>query len=170
MPERLPRVLLAGRTNAERKRKRAGIRLRDYSVAPKTKARYETAVARILPFLEAQSTLEDIDGVLCDWVELQWVQGQPLNLIADCLSGLHFFWPQLRGLLRLAWRVFRSWRRIETPARAPPITVLLVRALVARAVQRQQLHFAALVSLGFHCLLRTGELLNLRFGDFEFSP
>lgn len=169
MPRGTPRVLLAGRSNAERKRRRAGVRLRDYTVTPSTRRRYEAAVARILPFLEQQSSLQDIDGVICDWVELQWTQGQPINLIADCLSGLHFYWPQLKGLIRHAWKMFRSWRRIETPARAPPLTSLLVRAMVARSVQRHHLEFGALISLGFHCMLRTGELLALRFGDFEFS-
>ena len=44
----------------------------------------------------------------------------------------------------------RSWRRIESPVRAPPITVLLVRAyFFARAVQLNQIPFARMVALGF---------------------
>ena len=116
----LPRVVLAGRTNEDRRRKRAGIRLRDFTISQKTKLRYESAVGRVLPFLEAQANLDDLDSILVEWIELQWIKGEPLSYIADCLSGLHFFWPELRGLLRQAWRMFKSWRRIETPSRAPP--------------------------------------------------
>ena len=101
--------------------------------------------------------------------EVQWVRGEPLTYIADCLSGLHFFWPDLRGLLRQAWRLFKSWRRIETPSRAPPMTVALAQAFVARAVAQHNLAFAALIAIGFHGLLRTGELLSLRFKDIEVS-
>lgn len=165
----LPRVMLAGRNNADRRRKRAGIRLRDFTISQKTKERYESAVARVLPFLEAQPNLDDLDSILVEWIEVQWARGEPLTYIADCLSGLHFLWPDLRGLLRQAWRLFKSWRRIETPSRAPPMTVALAQAFVARAVAQHNLAFAALIAIGFHGLLRTGELLSLRFKDIEVS-
>ena len=49
------RVVLAGKTAQARRQQRAGIRLKDYTVTPKTKARYESAVSRILPFLDRPS-------------------------------------------------------------------------------------------------------------------
>ena len=169
MPRTVPRVVLAARTPQARRLQRAGIRLRDYTITAKTKLRYEVAVAKILTFLEAQPDLKNLDGLLCDWIELQWSRGEAVNAIADTLSGLHFFWPDLRGLLRQAWRMFKSWRRIEAPRRAPPLTVHIVRAVTAHAVLQEDLQFAALFSLGFHCLLRTGELLALRYKDIEFT-
>ena len=168
MPRTLPRVVLAARTPWARRQQRAGIRLRDYTVTERTKQRYEVAVGKILPFLESQPNLQNLDGLLCDWIELQWTRGEAVNAIADTLSGLHFFWPELRGLLRQAWKMFKSWRRIEAPRRAPPLTVFIVRAVTAYAVQKEDLPFA-LFSLGFHCLLRTGELLALRYADIEFT-
>ena len=65
--------------------------------------------------------------------------------------------------------MFRSWRRIESPIRAPPLTAHLARAFIARAVATNNLCLATLVSLGFHAMLRTGEILSLRFGDLEFT-
>eukprot|EP00435_Cladocopium_sp_Y103_P028366 s1320_g7.t1 len=118
---------------------------------------------------DAQSSLRDLDSVVAEWVEYQWARGAPLALISDCLCGLHFFWPEWRGLLRESWRLFKSWRRIEVPTRAPPLTVVLARAFVARAVHLNRLRLAALIAVGFHALLRTGELLELRFCDLEFS-
>ena len=40
---------------------------------------------------------------------------------------------------------------------------------MALAVERQELAFGALVALGFHCPLRTGELLAIQFKDLELS-
>lgn len=169
MARKQPRILLAARTQRERRQRRAGIRLRDFSVTKKTKERYENAVGRLLPFLEAQDDLTHLDFILCDYIELQWAKGESLYFIADGLSGLHFFWPELRGLLRNAWRMFKCWRKIEAPARAAPLTVLLARAIVSRAVQLQDIPFACMVALGFHALLRTGELLSIQWKDFEIS-
>ena len=60
-------------------------------------------------------------------------EGSPLasiGWIADALSGLHFFWPALRGTLRNAWKMFKSWFRIEAPQRAPPMTLVIAQAVV----------------------------------------
>ena len=169
MAARPRRVLLAGRTPAERRHNRAGLRLRDFSITAKTRARCEQAVGRLLPFLECQDNLTRLDDIICEWIEAQWARGESVNCIADALSGLHFFWPEIRGTLREAWRLFKQWRRVEAPSRAPPITQLLVRCIICRAVQRQELAFACLIALGFHALLRTGELMALRYCDIEFD-
>ena len=169
MPRTLPRVVLAARTPAARRQQRAGIRLRDFSITPKTRDRYTRAVAQLLPFLEAQPDLSDLDGLVSDWIECQWARGSSVADIADALSGLHFFWPEIKGKLRGAWRLFKNWRRIESPQRAPPMTILLIRALVGRAILVDDLRLAALFCLGFHCLLRTGELVLIQYQDLEFS-
>ena len=169
MPRPAQRVLLAGRTARERRERRAGYRLRDFCITPKTRARYEQAVGRLLPFLERQSNLSHLDDIICEWIEMQWARGMSVNSIADTLSGLHWFWPEIRGALREAWRLFKQWRRVEAPSRAPPLTVLLVKAIISRAVQKGDLSFAVLVALAYHALLRTGEALALRFCDLEFG-
>lgn len=164
-----PRVLLAGRSQADRRRLRAGIRLRDYTITAKTRARYTAAVSKLLPFLESQPDLKDLDHVISEWVEREWVKGSPLCHIADALTGLHHFWPEIKGHIKEAWRLFKSWRRIETPARAPPLTTLLARAIIGKAVLDNELAFATLVAVGFHALLRTGELLSLEYRDIEIN-
>ena len=169
MPRNTPHVVLAGRTRAERKRARAGISLKLSAVTPKTRERYEVAVGLILPFLEKQDKDQTMDSIISEWVEAQWVKGEPVNTIADCLSGLHFFMPELRGTLRNAWRLFRAWRKIETPSRAPPITVDIITALIGRSTEKGDLNFATLIAVGFHALLRTGELLCLQYQDLEFT-
>lgn len=66
MPRPAQRVLLAGRTARERRERRAGYRLRDFCITPKTRARYEQAVGRLLPFLERQSNLSHLDDIICE--------------------------------------------------------------------------------------------------------
>ena len=168
MPRHTPRVVLASHSRQERQRRRQGIRLKDFTITEKTRLRYEKAVAGVLPVLENLNDLLSLDEVLCDWIEVQWVKGTSLNDIADTLSGLHFFWPEIKGRIREAWRYFKSWRRIESPVRATPLTCELARAFVAHAVEHERVAYALLLALGFHCLLRAGELLNLRFGDIDF--
>ena len=138
MPRNRPRVVLAGKTQRERRKQRAGIRLKDFTISARTRARYEAAVSRILPFLEAQESLADLDGVVCEWIELQWCRGESLGHIADALSGIHFFRPDLKGCLRQGWRMFKSWRQIEAPQRAPPLTWGIVTAIIARAVEKAE--------------------------------
>lgn len=118
-----------------------------------------------MPFLEKQ----DLDHVVCDWIEVQWARGESVGWIADALSGLHFFWPEIKGCLRESWRMFRSWRRVEAPQRAPPMTTCIAKAIIGRAVDLKNLPFACLIGLGFHCMLRTGELLAIQFKDLEIS-
>ena len=162
-------MLLAAKTRKGRQKQRAGIRLRDFTITAKTKARYEAAVYQILPYLEEQPSLDGLDEIVMEWIELQWVKGEAVNGIADCLSGLHWFCPEFKGKLRQSWKLFKSWRRIESPQKAAPLTVPIVCAVVARALELNEIAFAALFGLAFHCMLRTGELLALQFKDLELG-
>lgn len=64
-----------------------------------------------------------------------------------------------------AWRLFSTWRRLEIPARAPPLTQRIVRGLAAYEMILGNFEMSALLLLSFHCLLRTGELLALNPSD-----
>ena len=45
----------------------------------------------------------------------------------------------------------------------------LASAMLARCIEIGWLRLGALLGLGFHCLLRTGELLHLRICDLHLS-
>ena len=64
-----------------------------------------------------------------------------------------------------SWKLFQVWRRLEVPSRAPPLSQRLVRSLAAYEIAHHNLEMASLLLLGFTCLLRTGELLELTAGD-----
>lgn len=64
-------------------------------------------------------------------------------------------------MLPLSWKLFKVWRKVEAPARAPPVTEEIIQSMVMYASAHSNLMLAALLCLGFYVLLRTGELLQI---------
>jgi len=149
-------------TRRARQRARAGIILHDVAITKNTRARYHFAVSRILPRLLASQNTEEMDETFTVWIQEQFEKGTPLNLVADALSGIHHFIPMTRKKLPVAWKTFSIWRRFEVPSRAPPITADLILAMSSKHLQEGNFIFGGLILLGFHCFLRTGEMLAVR--------
>ena len=55
------------------------------------------------------------------------------------------------------------------PSHIPPLQKALVMAMIGLCLDWNWLREAALLGLGFHCLLRTGELLNLQYRHVQIS-
>ena len=157
-----PRAFAGVRGRAERQKARKGIILRDVGISVRTQERYYEAVSKILPRLETCDNVATMDEVISDWIEESFQKGMSLNTIGNALSGLHYFIPATKKKLPACWKLFGTWRRFEIPSRAPPITADLVWAMVSKALQDGDFSLAALLGLGFHCFLRTGELLAVR--------
>lgn len=161
-----PGTLLAGRfSRAERKRQRKNVDLEDASLTEQTRTRYYNALRKMMPSLTHIYSFEVLDEKVCKWIRTMWRKGEPLLTIGDALSALHFFQPGTKRQIPHAWKLFATWRKIEVPARAPPLTQQLVRGMSALALHRKQLSMATCLLLGFHALLRTGELLKVRGTD-----
>ena len=161
-----PRVFAGVQGRRARMRARRGISLRDAGITSNTQERYYHSVSKLLPLVMACTTLPQLDDQVSDWVVAEFEKGRPLGFVADGLSGLHYFLPYTRKHLPGAWKLFATWRKLEVPSRAPPITVDLILALASRALQRKNLEFAVLMLVGFHALLRTGEMLSISPSDF----
>ena len=142
-----------------RQKQRKGIKLRDAGVTVQTQERYYVAVREVLKFFDKSISFPQVDELIADWIEKKFESGYPLNGVADCLSGIHYFMPLSRRQLPCSWKLFSIWRKIEVPSRAPPLTEDLLFAFATRALMKNDLEFASLLLLGFHCFLRTGELL-----------
>ena len=161
-----PRFFAGVQGRRARMRARRGISLRGAGITSNTQERYYQSVAKLLPLVDACTTLPQLDDKVSDWVVSEFESGRPLGFVADGLSGLHYFLPYTRKHLPGAWKLFATWRKLEVPSRAPPITVDLVLALAGRALKRKNLEFAVLMLVGFHALLRTGEMLSISPSDF----
>ena len=95
-----------------------------------------------------------------DWIELQWCKGETVNNIADCLSGLHWF----GNCLNLGGELTRPRKK------AALLTVPIVCAVIARALELDELAIAALIALSCHYMLpRKGEALALQFKALELG-
>ena len=163
------RAVLGGRTRADRKLAREGISLRDSGITERTRLRYINALLPLLAIIETIVSIHDLDQVCEEWIELQWHAGSTLGSIGDALCGLQFYWPETKGYLRSSWKLYKNWRRIEIPSRAPPISALVVQAFISYLLDDNEVTARFLIGLGFHAYLRTGELLSLQFRDLQLG-
>ena len=77
------------------------------------------------------------------------------------MAGLQDKDPKLRGHLPGSWRLLTTRSINELPNRAPPLPEAVLQALVGHAVLNNDLAFAVSLMIGFYCMLRTGEVLDL---------
>ena len=63
-----------------------------------------------------------------------WESGDSLSLVTDALSGLQDLRPNLRG--SLAWRLVKTWQRIEIPQRAPQLDCAVLSLGFTKTSQR----------------------------------
>ena len=160
--------ILAGRfSRAERAKRRSKIDLDDASLSDKTRVRYYAALRKLLPWVEKCQDLPSMDDSLCKWIRKMWKVGEPLLTIGDGLSALHYFEPMTKRNIPHAWKLFAIWRRVEIPSRAPPLTWVIVKSLIAYELAHDNLEMAVILGLAFHCLLRTGEFLALTLADIQ---
>lgn len=152
-------------SRAERVHLRRNINLEDASLSDKTRVRYYSALRKLLPTIEQCPDQGRLDEDVSNWVMDMWRQGEPLLTIGDALCAFHFFQPTTRRMLPHSWKLFKVWRKLEVPCRAPPLTWALVASLTAYCVDRLHLEMAAILCLSFHCLLRTGEAMAVSFDD-----
>lgn len=156
-----------GRTKEDRVRIRQTLGpLRDLTVQPKTKQRYENARNRFYTFLRDShlslpSRREALDGLLCDYLELLWSTGEGRGLASDTVAGLQDRDPRLRGQLLGSWRLLKAWNMQEIPNRAPPFPESVLQVMVGWAIFKEEPLFALSLLIGFYGLLRTGELYDL---------
>ena len=153
------------RSQAERVSERSTVKLWDAAITKKTQERYYIGLSRLLPLLLGVETALQMDEITADWVQDCWQQGESLHIVNDGLCGLHHYQPWTKTMVPTAWRLFRVWRKVEAPNRAPPLTAEIVHALSLYALAHDNLVFAGVLLLGFFALLRTGEFLQVTADD-----
>ena len=169
----MPKRFLEGATPAQRKQQRQKLgTLRNLTVQPATRARYQKSVDHFLQFLKHERiTLphnrDDMDPLVCDYLEHLWSSGAGRAQASDCLAGLQNETPGLRGRMPGAWRLLKAWHMNEIPNRAPPLPAHVVHAMAGWAMFSGYPGFAVSLILGFYSMLRTGEILSLQRSHFH---
>ena len=62
-----------------------------------------------------------------------------------------------------------TWCKAELPERSFPITAEVMQGYAGLAIHWGFVDVALVILVAFHCLLRTGEAVSMRKGDFVFS-
>ncbi len=161
-----------GRTKEDRikVRKKLGP-LKNLTVQPGTRSRYEKALAKFSSWLKVEGFILPhsklhIDSLVSDYVESLWSEGEGRALASDTLAAIQDRQPQLKGHLLSSWRLLKTWNINEIPNRAPPLPEKALWAMVGYSLFRNQFQFATSLLLAFYGMLRTGELLTVKAKDF----
>ena len=156
------------RTKEERKQVRKTLgTLKSLTVQPITKTRYKNSLDLFFEHLRREGlslpTRRDaMDSLISDYLELMWSQGEGRAMASTFLAALQDYDPKLKNMLPASWRLMRTWVMHEVPVRAPPLTENILQAMVGWAIFNEELDFALSILVGFHGLLRTGELLSIQ--------
>ena len=150
----------------KQERKQLG-KLRDLTVQPKTKERYNEGMKKFFAFLRDEGlqlpTKRDaMDSLVSDYLEYLWGQGEGRAMASSFMAGLQDSDPKLKHCLPASWRLMKTWSTHELPSRAPPLTEPILKAMVGWAFLHQHVSFALSLLVAFFGLLRTGELLSLQ--------
>ena len=160
------------RTRAQQRQKLGT--LKQLTVQPATRARYDKAIDAFLKFLTSNKLQlpyqrERIDSLAAEYLEHLWCTGAGRGLASDTLAALQDQDPRLRGLLQTSWRLLKTWHSHEIPSRAPPFPEFILQCLVGWSLFQEHFSFAVSLMVGFYGMLRTGELLTLKKEHFSLS-
>ena len=141
--------------------------LKSLTVQPKTKQRYDAGLQQFFDYLRKEGIQlpkrrDSMDPLVSDYLEFLWSEGEGRATASNFLAALQDFDPKLKGCLPGAWRLMKTWGAHQLPNRAPPMTETVLHAMVGWAVTHEHFSFAISLLVGFHALLRTGELLALQ--------
>ena len=165
--------VLATKNRFHRQSERQSLgQLRTLIVNPSTVVRYEKSVKAFLRWLHTENkgwprNFGVLDLLASEFVDFLWSDGEGKAFASNFVAGIQHFQPSARKHLPSTWRLLGAWNRRELPARATPASEELVETLAGMALRDKLPDMAVLLCLGFHCLLRTGELLGLTAGDCD---
>lgn len=171
----MPKRVLEAHTPAERAAQRSRLgTLRNLTVQPATRRRYEAALTRFMTFLRDEGISLPtnkflMDPLMCDYLEHLWATGQGRALASDTLAAVQDQQPNLRQCLPGAWRLMKTWNTNEIPNRAPPLPEHIVQAMAGWAFFGGHHSFGVSLLVCFYAMLRTGELLQLRSSHIQCS-
>ena len=164
----MPKRHLEGSTPEARAKVRKSLgTLKDLTVQPVTRARYTKAREAFYKWLQEEHILfpnsaYQLDFVVSDYLEALWANGRGRTEGSNTLAALQDAQPHLKGKLKMSWRLMKAWVSNEVPNRAPPLPLDCLYIMVGYSLFKKWDLFGLSLLLGFHGLLRTGELLSLK--------
>ena len=153
----------AGKRSAKR-----SAHLREIGLQKATVLRYRKAVRRFFHYLSDwgrpwPNTPSQLDFELSEFINHFYQDDAPEGYAADVLSGFRRLFPQSRQALPISQSYFHNWRKTILRTRAIPLTALMVKGLAGVAYARGRPQVVAVLLLGFRALLRSDEMVHIRF-------
>ena len=168
------RQVIVGSTKDERKHLRSTLGpLKDLKVTASAARRYDRAVHFFLFFVmntfgAVAETYEELDRHVSAYIQELWESGDSKFWAADTLSGLYHK-LQVKKVLPVGWNWLSVWDRHEMPWRSAPLNPEQILAMAGLFFFYEVPEMAVLVTLGFHCMLRTAEVLAIRSCHVAFT-
>ena len=165
---RMPKQVANKPTKAERKAERRKVgTLQSQIVRESTAERYAQSFHDFLSFsgktkLALESNVSQIDLLLSQYVEFLWKDGEPKSYANYVVASVQHFVPEARRRLGTSWKLVATWNRIESPARAVPLTPEMALAFAGLLLKWGWKDISFMVLVGFSCFLRTGEMFRIR--------
>ena len=110
--------------------------LKNLTVQPVTRKRYDKALADFFAYLKQENLIlptaaSAVDVITSDYLEFLWAKGFGRTEASNVLASLQDCQPFLRGKLPQSWRLLKAWATHEVPNRAPPLPLEVLEALVS---------------------------------------
>lgn len=141
--------------------------------ASSTLARYKPAVVDFINYCDclqlSPTSPESFDDVLASYIDFLYESAKSRGRASAALQGLCLFLPHLKGHLLTSQLCLRGWARLQPAKSFPPLTWPLTCLISLRLLLSRQRLMAIAVLLGFHCLLRIGEVVGLHREDVADS-
>jgi hypothetical protein len=94
---------------------------------------------------DVPSSREETDRAVADRLEALWGEGEAIGEAGDLISGVINFEPPLSRNLQESWKLFNVRKNNEMPARAAPVWLDLVQAMMGYALEDAELAMACFI-------------------------
>ncbi len=163
-------LLQLGLVEAAPRRLRVEMDLRD-NVARGTRVRYAQAYQALQTWLAdhrlpplgwlAAQPVAMLNDVLMMYVQHLYDENFAYTHGPFTLAAIQFFHRALHGQLRPAWQSVKAWKHAEPGELRAPIPPSVLWGLMALALGTSMTSLAVLLAVGYHALLRPGEMCRL---------
>lgn len=147
------------------------------SVGVRTQARYAKEYVAFYDWVVGSPTAlsvqssEELDALLVDYLDefFELNQGRERSAAGCLVSGINLFHPEMQGRLHGVGRLLKGWKKLRPSEAWPPMSRGHNRLVAYWLFARGFSGFGLAVLLGFSCLLRISEVLQLKAGDVVFA-
>lgn len=165
---RMPRLVRAGNTKAERRAERSKVgELNQQMVNSQTVSRYESSFASFLSFcgkskVQLELDVSLLDDLMSKYIEFLWRDGEPKSYANYAVASLQHMIPKVRRQLTQSWKLVSTWNKLELPVRATPLSPEVAIAFSGTFFKWGWKRVACMIMVAFSTFLRTGEMFRIR--------